>query len=390
MFGEKPTLAEEEYKALAGVWRVDLDLDGRKSSVCLHLALPQVQQPLATVHTEHDLRTEWGLPAPQQSLHDDSDDAAFPTGGSVFAVDDNLPFGACEERGWTWSAGRHVCAGAEGDDLLRLTLQLGELSLEGQGQRGGLRCRTFVGKVLESGATAGRVGRFAMRLSLPIKTDTWELERRYQRRIASRPPPPLVYPRLGFVGRWRLLMFMGDEGSPPAYFPIQLHPDGSWQSAGAAHALAGTWGMYARDASSASGWSDAQQPPAGTSVWLSVHSERCTHSPRGVGGLPVRSDFHFWGTPVREEAAEGGAQHEAAEGAQQEPPTAHGPSGGDGVADRVDGRLWVEGSAASSWQPEYFGRFSLVRGWALTREEQAKRDWLGRLGAGRWGSKAGG
>ena len=140
--------------------------------------------------------------------------------------------------------------------------ELGELSLEGQGQRGGLRCRTFVGKVLESGAPAGRVGRFAMRLSLPIKTDTWELERRYQRRIASRPSPPLVYPRLGFVGRWRLLMFMGDEGSPPAYFPIQMHPDGSWQSVGAAHALAGTWGMYARDASSASGWSDAQQPLA--------------------------------------------------------------------------------------------------------------------------------
>ena len=87
-------------------------------------------------------------------------------------------------------------AGAEGDDILRLSLQLGNLHLEGRGQRGGLRCRTFVGKVFEEDVGRGVlgevfegntvVGRFTMRLALPMKTDSSALEQQYRQRILEK------------------------------------------------------------------------------------------------------------------------------------------------------------------------------------------------------------
>ena len=68
-------------------------------------------------------------------------------------------------------------------------MQLGNIYLEGRGQRGGLRCRTFVGKVFEGHDYPRLIGRFSLRLSLPIKTETFALEKQYQRRIASSPSP---------------------------------------------------------------------------------------------------------------------------------------------------------------------------------------------------------
>ena len=164
-FGVYPQLAMEEYVALAGVWRADLELDDGDTTISLHLADPQLEQ----------LETE------------------FPPSSNVYAhpTSERMPFSVTRsERGWEsarWSVSRSVHAGAEGDDILGLTVQLGDMYLEGRGQRGGLRCRTFVGKVFQGGDMPRVIGRFSLRLALPIKTETHALERQYRERISSRP-----------------------------------------------------------------------------------------------------------------------------------------------------------------------------------------------------------
>ena len=133
----------------------------------------------------------------------------MPSSGKVYTMDDNLPFGMRpDEEGYLsawWAANRNVRAGAEGDDTVCLSLQLGNLLLQGRGQRGGLRCRSFVGTVLwrypggddpiNDPTTWAMVGRFSMQLALPSKTDTSMLESRYRKRIETRPPPLSGFPR---------------------------------------------------------------------------------------------------------------------------------------------------------------------------------------------------
>ena len=93
--------------------------------------------------------------------------------------------------GW-WAAKRKVHAGTEGDDIVYLALQLGDsMLLDGRGQRGGLRCRSFDGIVWDVGRVANgdrprELGHFIMRLALPIKTDTAMLESQYDKRTRLR------------------------------------------------------------------------------------------------------------------------------------------------------------------------------------------------------------
>ena len=413
LFGDlQPQLAEEEFRALAGIWRVDLQLYDGDLALSLHLAAPEVQPR--------------GDPA--LSMHQESDE--FPSEGRVYTVDENLPsLAICPallkgrtlravHEGWTsahWSANRLVRAGEEGDDKLRLTLRMGSLCLEGRGQRAGLRCRTFVGRVYEEDEykEPSMIGRFSMRLSLPLTTDASALEQRYQRRIASRPPPPLAYPRASFIGRWRLLLQMkADEADTPlgtswAYFPVELFADGSWRSMQTDQTLAGSWGMLAHDESAgelspsqhatcdesqhATRDGASQQPPpqyarpsasrqAGSSLWLTVDREQCSETHRGVAGLPVDSDFTLSGQPVLETEGQQLAAELTALLLDEGVAGAAGAGGGladallaladrvdDRVADRVDGRLSVATPLPwmGSVEHSYFGRFSLVRESAL-------------------------
>jgi hypothetical protein len=364
-------LVKEEYSALAGVWRAELELDEGNTAMSLHLAAPQ-SLALGTI---------------------------APGGGKVFPMEEKLPFNICSGNdGWTsarWSA--H--AAPKNDDELRLSLRLGNLYLEGRGERRGLRCTAFVGTVLEGGEDPCVVGRFSLQLALPLTSDTGALEKTYERRLAARRPPPLEFARAGFVGPWRLLLSV-DEDATPAYFGITLNADGSWASDAAAAAgggdeqqLVGTWGMHSKEEESGSGAHGGVTH--GSSVWLKVHRERSTETLRGIGGLPVRSDFYLSGKPVIT-SAEAELAARAAMDARQEGRGKEDPSSGD-VVDRLDGRLW-EGTVERA----YFGRFSLLRGSAtelrdecdsgddvacdsLSREEEAKRAWLASLAVPTWG-----
>lgn len=314
--------------ALAGVWRADLELDDGDDIISMHLAVPKFQ-----VGTE--------VP-----------DEAF---GKVYLMDDTplRPWSNICEKGSSsarWSAHRLVRAGAEGDHEMQLQLQLGNLHLEGRGERDDFRCSAFEGTVLEGGEDPYVVGRFSMRLSLPIVSDIDALHRRYQQRIASRRAPPLIYSRSSFVDTWRLLLSL-DEDSPPAYFPIELSPDGSWQTVGTEQTLAGTWGVSSRDPHLGRGMSTVT--PAGSHMWLQVHSKRCTETLRGLAGLPVRSDFQLEGEPVIETEAQELA--------------ARASGGAEARADRVDGYLCV-----GSVERAYFGSFRLLRGDAAARAEAAE------------------
>ena len=355
-------LAEEEYKALAGVWRADLELEEHGIATSLHLAAPNA------ISFDAD-----GLSAYAQTQ-----------GGRVFPMDDKLPNADRMSSAW-WSVTRTTSTGTEGDagDAgLRLSMQLGNLYLEGKGQRNGnFRCSAFSGTVLEGGDAPCVVGQFLLRLSLPMTSNITSLEGRYRQRIATQPAPPLEYLRTNFVGRWRLLLSMDDDysyadASQPSsgassssltittgtgaghdepivataherarqvlhtFFAIELSNTGSWQSVGGKHTLAGSWGM---------GSSRGSTDGSGSRVWLSVESSKCSETLRGVAGLPVRSDFQMAGKPVHdtrdqaEEIVEDGKSFVR--------------------ADRVDGRLW-EGSV----EPAYFGSFTLLREMEISSE----------------------
>ena len=142
----KPQLAEEEYMALAGIWRADLELDDGDDMISMHLAVPKFQ-----IGTE--------VP-----------DGAF---GKVYLMNDTplRPWSNICDKGSSaarWSAYRLVRAGAEGDHEMQLQLQLGNLYLEGRGVRDGFRCSSFEGTVLEGGEDPYVVGRFSMRLSFSL------------------------------------------------------------------------------------------------------------------------------------------------------------------------------------------------------------------------------
>jgi hypothetical protein len=395
LFGDvSPQLAQEEYLALAGIWRAEFELEDGEMAVTLCLAPP----------SPHPL------------------DRSFPSEGKVHTVEENLPsedfypsmlFGsalcalqhgvACGSA--HWSANRLVRAGSPGDDALCVSLRLGTMFLEGRGERRGLRCRTFVGRVFDEGSYpyGHSLGRFTLRLSLPIKMDALDLERRYQHRVASRGPPPLVYTAPSFVGCWRLVLAIEEEGPHATrwfVFPVELRADGSWQSKGTEETLAGRWGMYARGGWDG-GWSTTES--VGSNVWLRVQREQCSESSRGIAGLPIPCGFTLSGRPIIEtevqqlgaeltalafdgvgDSASGGSSSAAATSVAAQP--------ADGIVDRIDGRLW-EGPVERA----YFGRFSLMREAALTevgklqdrcdegsdaacdalsQEEEAKRAWL--------------
>ena len=180
LFGEnEPQLADEEFKALAGIWRVYLELweprlESRGLAMSLHLAAPEVTKYGNLQH---------GKVCPMEEIlcygvFNILADPAKSEGGLV---------GESPGSGWSaakWSATRVVHAGEEDDDKLCVTLQLGNLRLEGRGRRKGLRCNVFVGKVLDVGDDPPRMcGRFSMGLLLPIKSDVAALEERYKMRI---------------------------------------------------------------------------------------------------------------------------------------------------------------------------------------------------------------
>ena len=311
--------------ALAGIWRADLELDDGDDMISMHLAVPKFQ-----VGTE--------VP-----------DEAF---GKVYLMNDTplRPWSNICDSGSSaarWSAYRLVRAGAEGDQEMQLQLQLGNLYLEGRGKRDGFRCSSFEGTVLEGGEDPYVVGRFSMHLSLPIVSEIDALQKRYQQRIASRPAPPIIYSRSSYVDTWRLLLSLDDD-SPPAYFPVQLAQDGSWQSVGTEETLGGKWGVSSRE-----GHGMSTVTPAGSHMWLQVDSKRCTETLRGLAGLPVRSDFELEGKPVIE--------------TEEQELAARASGGAEARADRVDGHLCV-----GSVERAYFGSFRLLRGDAAARAEAAE------------------
>ena len=54
LFGESPDLSDEEYKALAGIYRVYLDLEDRGMALSLHLEAPKVEE-----RDEDDVYNPW-------------------------------------------------------------------------------------------------------------------------------------------------------------------------------------------------------------------------------------------------------------------------------------------------------------------------------------------
>lgn len=288
-------LETEELEALAGVWSTTLDLDDGARRVSLHL----------------------------------------DKNGHVNTADASLPFNIC--HGETSTSATWTASAVPESDKFKIKLQLGVLYLEGKGKRKGLRCSTMRGSVLEGGSEPCCVGGFEMRMSLPTTSDVTKLQERHQARIDARPAPPLSFARSSFVGRWRLLLAIDDDG-PPAYFTIRMDADRTFTSEGSEQTIAGYWGMYARDSHSASGWSAIQ--PNGSSLWLKVLRDRSSETLRGLADLPVRNDFNLWGKPSVD-SIEGELAARA----------------GEGTSDRVDGRLWV-----GAVERAYFGRFSLLRG----------------------------
>ena len=188
-FGELPSLSEEEFKALAGIWRCRLQLDGHNDELAmsLHLAPPEF------------------------SAHGH---AHWRRCGRVSPMEENLTEGIFDATGWSsarWSATRLVKAGEVGDDQLCCTLHMGNVRLEGRGTRTGLRCAAFTGEVLFEGDDEDLGGRrqgeacgtFLMGLLLPIKTDAGVLEEVYRDRIIEHAP---------FAGDMTALLDFDDEG----------------------------------------------------------------------------------------------------------------------------------------------------------------------------------
>ena len=168
MFRRRPQFAVEEFKALAGVYVVNLEL---------------VDPSLGALSTSISVQ----LVAPRGTT-------AFPHSARACIVDDleaeSLCFlepVSCSLNSW-WIAKREVHAGTEGDHELCLALQLGDsMLLDGRGQRSGLRCRNFEGMVWDTRQGGhSELGRFSMRLALPLKTDLSTLESQYQNRVALR------------------------------------------------------------------------------------------------------------------------------------------------------------------------------------------------------------
>ncbi len=315
LFGEgQPKLAQEEIKALAGLWRVELDFEDRYDA--------------------------------DMSLY-------LEPSGRVIPFDDELPYNLGENaQAWAWwSADRAVIAGADGDDELSLSLQLGHLKLEGRGARVDFRCSEFAGEVLYEGTDDDPVGSFRMRLALPTKTNVTSLEERYRERIAARPPPLPALAFADFVGRW-LMGLSEDEAPGSVFFPVELAADGTWWSERTMPKLEGTWGMCSGDPESHGAGPDTH--PTGSHVWLMFGSEM---------GVSV----YLQGKPVLKP----GDQEPAAARASDHAGGADGV--GDGatppaLADQVDGRMW-EGSNVR----EYFGEFRLLRESALVRIVEAAR-----------------
>lgn len=182
-------MAVEEYKAIAGLYRASVELDDAWFS----------DFPFDEQYTTLSLHL-----APPRSTTD------FPSSGRVYPMDDVLPFNICHDdeghlSSW-WAAVRPARAGSEGDDTLCLSLQLGDLLLQGRSTRDNeWRCRTFTGNVLYRFANIDKgkfakptvnvdtspcvIGRFTLELALPSKTDAAALESRYRKRIETRPPP---------------------------------------------------------------------------------------------------------------------------------------------------------------------------------------------------------
>jgi len=261
LFGEGvPKLAQEEVKALAGVWTTQIEFEDRyDADISLYLE----------------------------------------SSGRVVPMDDELPYNLCVgSHGWSWwCADRSVMAGTEGDDKLSLSLQLGHLRFEGHGKREDFRCSEFVGEVVYEGADADPVGHFSMQLRLPIKSNVSALEERYQQRIAARPPPPPSFPFSDFIGRW--FMGLSEDDSPgTVFFPVEILEDGSWFSKQTMPKLSGKWGVCSSAAASHGGGPDVQS--TGTNLWLTFDSAR-------------GANIHLQGKPVPK-PAEAAEAAEAAEG----------------------------------------------------------------------------
>ena len=137
LFGDsRPQLAIEEYRALAGVWRADLELDDGVTSISLHLADPHSQQTVAPARVL--VGEDASMGSQGSELTDD-----FPSHGAVRPLEEAMPYdmwmSMCrDEKAWTsarWSVSRDVFAGQPGDDVLGISVHLGNLYLEGRGQR---------------------------------------------------------------------------------------------------------------------------------------------------------------------------------------------------------------------------------------------------------------
>ena len=295
------SLDAEEVRALAGLWRADLDLDDAQRSLTCNLDV---------------------------------------SGKCSFVVGDGAPIvgtvaGAPRWEAYTVLADKSVC----------MNLCVGPWVLQGCGERDGLRCSVVRGSVLE-GAEDDQVcvGRFEMALSVPVASESElpALEARHLARLASRPAPPVRFSRASFVGRWRLLLTFQSES--PRMLEVELNSDArTFRSAGApagTPALGGTWGLWDR--------SNPKEKSAlaasGTHFFLRVERDRSDATLRGIGDLPVFESFSLWGTPgLGSPEAELAARTQA----------------GGTSSDQIDGSIYFGTSADREWVVA--GAFSLIR-----------------------------
>lgn len=192
---EKLPFEEEELQALAGVWRVSMDLDeGLKELSCQLTASGRVRTTDESIEAHH--------------------------GGG--------------DGGRWWAESTKSATRAWGTSIY-LTIRLGDWTLLATGERSGLRCCKLVGHVLEGQDDPCCVGTFAMALALPEVSDgpTLDaLDARFKQRLDARPAPPARFSRDAFAGRWRMLIDL--DGATPKTYGVTLTGDGSFRTDSAA------------------------------------------------------------------------------------------------------------------------------------------------------------
>jgi len=177
---------DEELQALAGVWRLTLDLDDGLREISAQLTAD------GRVHTT------------DQAL-------------------ENHPGHGGGARWWVEAvANRSAPAGTL--QSFEMSIRIADWTLLATGKREGLRCREMSGSVLEGQEDSCCIGSLAMSLALPAVDDgaaLAALEQKLRARLEARPAPPARFAREAFSGGWRMMYAMNHRPDPLA---SRTHP----------------------------------------------------------------------------------------------------------------------------------------------------------------------